>query len=167
MRPLLTILGTTLLLSGIYAYTEFARHVKSSVSIVELKPASGEFSAEITCTFDCAAAPSFDLPAVEVRLADHVVLSQVDPLPRWSKLVVGQLPNVVIGRNEVIVQVHAAETESAGDTSLASESGCLRVQIFHDGAPLAEQSFWSEPGQPLLTGALMFLADIEPAAETR
>jgi hypothetical protein len=65
---------------------------------------------------------------------------------------------VVQGRNEIIVQVHVADVP--GDQlHSAQEAGCLRIQVFKDGTPIAEKTHWSEPGQPVVIGALMFAAD--------
>ncbi len=152
MRPILCLIGTALLMASIWWYTDFAGRVKASATTVNLQQARGEYSAEITCTFECETNARFDLSAIEVRLADQVVIARTDALPRLNKLVVEHLPQVFVGRNEIIVQAHVAET---GDVP---ESGCLRIQIFRDGAPIGDETFWSEPGQPLVTGALMFSA---------
>lgn len=163
MRPVLTLLGTVLLLASIYAYTEFAQRVKNSATSFVLKEARGEYSATITCTLDCAANPDFDLPAIEVRLADQILLARQESLPRMTQLVIESLPQVVLGRNEVIVLGNFAARNEVQAT--ANEQGCLRIQIFQDGAPIAEQTFWTEPGQPMVVGAVMFDAATETKRE--
>lgn len=160
MRPILCLLGTMLLVASIYAYTKFADRVRATASIVSLQQASGDFSVEITCTFDCEPSTPFDLPALEVRLADQIVAARSEELPRLTRLVVERLPQVIVGRNEIIVQAHVSEI---GD---ATESGCLRIQVFQDGAPVAEETFWSEPGQPLVTGAIIFVATSNSEVES-
>lgn len=164
MRPLLTLLGTVLLLGSIYAYTEFAERVKRSATVVELQQARGEYSVAVTCTLDCAANRDFQLPAVEILLGDKTVLSRTEKLSRMTPLLVEKLPGVVAGRNEIIVQAHIGATEI--EAEVGNDLGCLRIQIFRDGAPIAEQSFWSEPGQPVLVGAVMFDASTEFAQES-
>jgi hypothetical protein len=159
MRPLLSILGAIALLGAIYGYTRFADRTKASAPIAQLTAAIGHFSAEVTCSFDCRADERFEIPALEIRLGAATIL-RPDPVPRWTTVRVDPLPNVVRGRNEIVVQCSiAAESESGGAGNGPGAAGCVRVRVFQDGAPLAEQTVWSEPGHPLVVGALLFSAD--------
>jgi hypothetical protein len=51
-------------------------------------------------------------------------------------------PDVRVGRNEVFVQANPPE-------AALSRTHAVRLRVLRDGEPVAERTFWTEPGTPL------------------
>lgn len=146
MRPLLSLTIAVVVLGGLRWYMQvrdrFRVHDISSGESV----AAGVFSVELTLTFNAGPDP-FGLDrdnatAVEVMFRGQPLLRETGTVEAGTPLVVSPVQGVVEGPNEFFVSA----TPLDENTGLAH---ALRVRILRDGVPIAEQTLWSAPGQPV------------------
>lgn len=171
MRPVLTLIIAVSLLSGIYAYTQFADQVRPLQ--VEYNPEFAEtpFSIRLSRTFDCEGNVEFGLGAsLLVLFKDKKVLERTD-LVVASETIEIELEDVEVGRNSVYFEANLPSLNSGfssfEETSLpseeaseadpfASKSHAMRVEILQEGVVIEDRSFWIEPGLNSVSGAVEF-----------
>ena len=106
----------------------------------------GKFELHVTLTFAAGPDPfALDLDAAEsllVTLAGHDLLRETGPIAAGQTLRVPDIQGVLAGSNEFYVRAIAQED------NVDMVRG-LRVRLLRDDQPVAEQSLWSEPGQPV------------------
>lgn len=141
MRPLLAIILSAVVLLGVQSYLRFAdslRHRHAAQEHVVIAP--GKYSADITLTFP-AEADSFGLDGTSLVFHQQGkdLLKREGLVPAGEPLQIETLPDVVVGKNAFYFSTTPKESEQ-------SAAKAVRVRIFRDGQPIAEQTFWSEPG---------------------
>jgi hypothetical protein len=164
MRPFfaLIVVLTTLGLAALYSYfveTLPTRPNSENVLLV----AEGKFDVEITLTFDANADTAFviDPTSVLVRLEGKDLINSSKAFTAGRPVIAKDVADVKVGPNEFWVEVHAGDTTDEGADAFAIEldeptgeenvavARAVRVRILRDGIPIAEQTLWSEPGQPV------------------
>ncbi|MEZ6117089.1 MAG: hypothetical protein R3C28_11025 [Pirellulaceae bacterium] len=112
--------------------------------------AVGEFRLEVTLSFaagpDPCALELEDAPSLLILFHGKPVLQRTDAISGGQLIVSDPVDGIVQGRNEFFVQATCAN--DAGLTASA-----IRVRILRDAVVIAEQTFWSEPGEAI-QGAL-------------
>jgi hypothetical protein len=142
MRVLAAIIISLSILLGVQAFLHFASGQRTrSVATPELVPAKGHYSGEITLTFT-AEADSFALDATSLLLKQqsHVLLKRDGRVPAGEPIVIENLTTVTEGLNEFYLECMPLDDGQA-------ISRAVRLQIFRDGEAVADQTFWSPPGQ--------------------
>ena len=153
MRPLLAIGIAAAILGTVEAYMLFQASLPHPKLERIEQPAAGKFALDLTLTF-AAQADNFEPHSLQVLFAGQEVLSKTDPLPPGTPVVV-DLPTLVEGQNELFIQAGVGESDS-------KVARAVRARILRDGTPIAEQTLWSEPGEPV-AGAMTI--DVPQAAE--
>ncbi len=141
MRPLLALLIAALIVGVVQGYMWFQASLpRPELQRVEPAAAAGTFSLEITLTFD-AQPDAFEPTSLVVLHAGRELLRRDDRVPAGEgvKIEIAELP---VALNEFFV------TASAGDEATPA-ARAVRVRVLRDGAPIAEQTLWSEPGEPV------------------
>lgn len=176
-RPLLALLVAALMLGTVKLYMIVQASLPEHASGRQItRAAKGNFAIDVTLTF--AARPdSFQFetpgPTVVVAFGAHELLRRTDSVPPGTPLVVENVPGVVEGRNEFFIEVFAGDVSFAAEnpsdatglaTSTAALAHAVRVRVLRNGEPLpgAEQTLWSDPGEPV-RGAIV--VDVPRAAD--
>lgn len=158
MRPAIAIILSTLILLSVHTYLRFAESLRGRV-VAEKQDtaATGKFSAEITLTFD-AEADSFALDRTSLlfKHQDEVLLKREDRVSAGTPLKIENLTQLVVGPNAFYF------------TCVPRDDGmqvakAVRLQIFRDGVPIAEQTLWAAAG---LAPRGEIRLDIPPAHNT-
>ena len=118
---------------------------------------------EITPTFEAKKDPfALDVggegggsKALEVRMSGGVVFESGDEMEAGRPIVVEDLPNLVAGINEFLLQASPPVEDS-------DKAHGVRMRLICDGTPLADETFWAESGERV-TGA--FRVDLTPASK--
>ncbi len=134
------------------------------VAIVQ--QAAGRFDLELTLTFDVAV-DEFDLErrSLVVKLGPELLLESQESIKAGKPFILRDVQGVTAGKNTFFVKAGVAEApaepadEFGGGFSLdepaeaeppAGEAPALyramRVRVLRDGAPIATETIWSEPG---------------------
>lgn len=144
MRPLFALVTALLILGIVQAFVTFQAGIRAPRSVTTIEHvAQGKFSVDVTLTFD-AAADEFSLEPAAVVVLHHgkEILLHKEPVPAGQSLVAADVPDVVAGRNEFYVKAAPAESD-------AGASHAVRVRILRDGLPVADETLWSAPGEPV------------------
>jgi len=165
MRPLLVLVITLAILGGLQLYMATRSVVHPNASAYAPPAATGRFSLEVTLTFDAGpdafALQVDDAPSVLVQHRGQDLIRSTRPVASGTTLRADDVAGVVAGRNEF--SVRATPQEDAGDVARA-----LRVRVFRDEVPVADETFWSEPGEPVEgVIALDVPADLAARGHTR
>lgn len=146
MRPLLVLILTVGLLAGTKWFLALSATDALANAEIVLIPAPGEYSVDLTLSFD-AGPDEFsldvdDAPSLIVQLNGEEVLKRTDTVSASdSPVVLENVSGVVVGTNEFYLQASPSE--------LGIISTCIRVRVLRDGAMVAEDTLWSEPGEAI------------------
>lgn len=147
MRLILVAAVWVVFVGGVALYVA-RRDEHGDIASYEARPAAGTFSVEVTTSFPVEADP-FALTAGGATAAGLILkVNGVEVLRRTEGVKVGEatvaspVPAVVVGKNELFIEAHPPQ-----DQLLRSQA--VRVRVLRDGEPVAEKTFWSEPGVPL------------------
>jgi hypothetical protein len=113
---------------------------------LDLREAAGVFRLEVTPSFEAQPDP-FALvteeggrpAALRVLLNGAEVVRLDETVAGGGAVVVEPVPGLTEGRNEFFVEANPPVEH-------ADKSHAVRVRLSRDGKPLADQTFWSEPG---------------------
>jgi hypothetical protein len=150
MRPLLALLLSLTIFGAVAGYLSFARHLQEQTTRQhDDRPApvaQGKFSVEITLSFDAGAQTAFSLDPTQAA-ALRVVFQGRDLLQLESPVAAGtvrveDVPGIAAGANEFFIEAQPAALES-------QIARAVRVRVFRDENPVADQTLWSEPGLPV------------------
>ncbi len=151
MRPLLALLLSLAIFGVVGGYMQFLHRVQSELpppsTATNLEQAQGNFSLDVTLTFDAAGQGAFALDpseaaALTVRLRGHEVLRIEEPIAAGTPITVEQIEGITPGPNEFYLEAHPADEGRP-------VAHAVRVRVFRNGHPLGEQTLWSEPGLPV------------------
>lgn len=163
-RPLFACAIVLSILGSVALYAHFVESLPPLPRAGDvLEPAKGKFDVEITLTFDAQADSAFVLEptSVLVSLGGKELINTSQTFRAGQPVVIQDVPNVKTGENEFWVEVHCGETSdelsdafSLGNSNSSRNATtpvarAVRVRVFRDGVPVAEQTLWSEPGQPV------------------
>jgi len=172
MRLLLAILISMFLLGGTFAYTRFAASVRRTAVDYEVEMASDVYSIEIRRTFTAVADSQPDpiwaretRPALEVRFKGQPLLVRENLAPASEEIRIDAIPAVEIGLNEIYVSANRA-LPPADSIASTSELAAMQVSIKQGDIMIAEATFSSTPGSPLIFGVLLFEGS-PPPLETK
>jgi len=150
MRPLLAILVSATILSGMYLFMWQRARMKTAAPQVVEEFARDIYSLDLTCTFR-AERDSFafeDDPVAQVRFRGEKILVANEPVEAGEVLQVKGIDNIVVGHDEQTGTNEFYYEILTGDDA-GNLARCVRLQLFRDGQLLAEKSAWSDPGEPV------------------
>jgi hypothetical protein len=162
MRPLLAVALVLLILGSVWGYLAFVSNVPLTTYDTASREAEGVFTVEVTLTFDAALdAFTVDPKAspLEVRLRGRNLIEGRDPFRGGVPIVISPVEGIVeghgnqAGRNDFTIYAVPKPPEQddfAVDAAAAPQlAHAVRVRILRDGQPVADQTIWSDPGQPV------------------
>ncbi len=165
MRPIIAAAIWLVLVGGLTAYMSTRQEVIAPRTF-DLPKGKGEFSMEITASFDAEPDPfslraDKDDPATTllVKLNGRQVLQRTDKVPGGTPLVAENIAGVIQGKNEVYLEVNPGVTD-------IYKPHAVRVRVLRDNEPIAERTFWSEPGTRI-AGTLSFDVKMEQPTEEK
>ncbi len=171
MRPFLTLAIAGLLLGGVFAYTRFAASIQPVATTYQTELATEPYSVEIRRTF--IAAPLQDpvgsidvrpeteslsqtsVAALQVHFKGVPILHRSDEIQQEEPIVIPLLEGVEIGDNELFI---SANQKLPNDVTFAA----LQVRVLQGAVTIAESTFTSVRGSPLIYGVLVFSATPPP-----
>ena len=148
MRPIYALLISIGLIAGVYSYIKFSGSVRREPVDIEIDYAQGEYSIEITQSFDCSGDPIFESEALKVMFKGETIFAQSEPIPKDKPTVIPNVQGVETGENEIFV---SANMESPTDGL-----GAMKVVVNRNDTPIVETLFTSEPGLTAVSGAVAF-----------
>jgi hypothetical protein len=158
MRVLLAAACWVAIVGGVAVF-QASRAARGPARKYAAHTAAGIFAVEVVASFDSVPDP-FALTAggqkaaaIAVRVNGVEALRKVDGVRAGEALRAEPVPGVVVGRNELFLEANPPQ-------DLISRTHALRVRVLRDGRPVAERTFWTDPGTPL---AAAFPLDV-PAA---
>lgn len=181
MRPIIALVISTLLFTGVYAYTQFAESVRREPLKIQANFSSGTYSLEIVRTFDCVADEGWaDVNSLLVKFRGQDIISRTDMVSTTEKIVVDPLENVEQKENEIFVSANLKNAgvngwedelgdnwggEKAADSSVSStdtaSTGALRVVVKRGDEIVADETFWLESGALKIDASVSFEAPVE------
>ena len=147
MRPLLALVVACCVIGGLALYFETIQNDPIPIDFDEPEEtATGVFSLELTLTFDAGPDPfAFEVanaPSILVLFKGEEILRRTENVAAGTPVVVESIEGIVPGKNEFFVEVTAQDQASIVVRA-------VRLRAFRDGNLIAEQSLWSEPGEPV------------------
>ncbi len=116
MRPVLALLVSVLLFSGVFAYTQFAESVRRPPLQIKPKFASGTYSIQIDRTFDCVGDEDWgDVASLVVKFRGAEVLRRTDTIPANELILIDPLEHVEQLENEVYVFANVTNASTDDD----------------------------------------------------
>lgn len=150
MRPLLAIIMSVSIVSGLNLYMQHRVRQQVKVPQVAEHFAAGVYSLDLTFTFraDYDAFALEDDPIVRISFRGEDLLLMKEPVNAGEILYVDQINNIVAGQddqsgvNEFYYEILTGDT----DTSVAH---AVRLRLFLDGQIVADHTAWCDPGEPV------------------
>lgn len=168
MRPVLTILFSVVLMSGIFAYTQFAERVRPDPVQYQADFSDSQYVVRLNRTFDCKGNPEFGLENSLVVLFKDQKFALTDPVPATEKIEF-ELPEVEVGRNSIFVEAYLPnDLENFDEPAFDSfdvRSAAMQIELLRDGNVIAQQTFWIEPGLNSVSGSLNFEIEDDQLSE--
>jgi hypothetical protein len=144
MRPLLALIIVVTILGSLQLYVQHRPAPPVAAELIREQVARGDFSVEITLTFDAGpdafAIDPATAPSLVLLLRGQEILRRQDTIAAGQPLIVQDVQGLVSGGNEFYLSATPADTQS----SLARAA---RVRILRSGTPLADETLWSEPSE--------------------
>ena len=102
-------------------------------------------------------------PSLLVTFRGRELLRITEEIPAGEPVRIEDVEGVVAGANEFFVAASPTSTDAA-------VARAIRVRILRDGATVAEQSLWSDPGESVdgivVVDVARYLAEADNPAET-
>ena len=154
------------LLGGLSAYMHVKARWRVEVPVYEPPAASGVYSIEVTPSFSTQRDPfaldlgeAEDAPAtLKVSLGERIVLRQTGAIEAGETLRAEPVDGIRIGKNQLHLSVAVPEDKLTG-------SHAVRLRILRDGVQVADETVWSEPGQPVSGEVTLEVAPFEQVEE--
>ncbi|KAF0246339.1 MAG: hypothetical protein FD180_827 [Planctomycetota bacterium] len=159
MRFLLTA-GIWIVFAGSVALFTSRRDARGPVESYARGPARGIFAVEVTASFAAEPDP-FALDTGKEKAAGLVVRVNGVEAIRAATVRPGEalraepVKAVLVGKNELFIEAYPPQDQ-------LNRSHAIRVRVLRDGEPVAEKTFWSEPGTPV---AVAFALEVPAAGE--
>ncbi len=145
MRPLAAIVTSAVILGGLQLYMVLRERYRPPAPTFVERFTEDAYGMELTLTFR-AARDAFEFddegPVLSVLFRGDIVFAADDAVDANVPVVVDNIPGIVVGANEFVV--HALTGGTDWDTSHA-----VRIRLLRNGLPIAEQTLWSDPGEPV------------------
>lgn len=147
MRPLLALVIACCVIGGLAFYFETIQTDPIPIDFDEpVETVAGVFFIELTLTFDAGPdAFAFEVdsaPSILVLFKGEEILKQTEPVAAGTPIVVKPIEGIEPGLNEFFVEVSAQD-------QISIVTRAVRLRAFRDDNLIAEQSLWSEPGEPI------------------
>ncbi len=164
MRPFLVLVLTVGLLAGTKWFLGLNPQVQKGSSGAVLIQAPGEYSVDVTLSFDAGpdefALDVSDAPSLLVQMNGKEVLRRTDAvLAADSPIKVDSISGAVIGVNEFFVQASPSNISEL-------KANAARVQVLRDGAVVAQKTLWSAAGDVLQGTVELKIDDAESASDS-
>ncbi len=160
MRPLLAALILGVLLGGLKLYMAVRPSREISAPPKLLPSAAGRFAIDVTLSFaagpDPYALESDNAPSLLVLFRGQEILRENTILEPGAIVRRDDLDSVAVGANEFFLRATPQDSNS-----LAARA--VRLRVYRDGHPIAQQTLWSEPGGAV-EGAVV--VDVPPGTGT-
>jgi len=144
MRPLIALAIVVLVFGSVEAYMLFQDSLPvADVAESVVEHAGGKFSVELTLTFD-AAPDGFALEPVSalVQFDGKDLFRSAERIAAGTSIVIDNVKDILAGKNDFYVKIVAADERF--DLQHA-----VRLRVLRNGAPIAEHTLWSDPGEPV------------------
>jgi len=161
---------STIILGGLTLFMERRERLSGEgTAVAQTTAATGKFSVDLTLSFTAAAADPFAVaaevggrqPVLKVQLNGQQLLSATTAPPAGELIQIADPRGIVVGKNEFLVEADPPLDE-------ANRAHAVRLRVLRDGAPIAEQTVWSEPGARLVARfEVVVPAAVKAAAEGR
>ncbi len=148
LRILMALAVWALLMGGVGLYME--RREMTGTAPEYIRPeAPGVYALEVTTSFvvepdpfavqlDESQAPA----ALVLRMGKQELIRRAEKLEAGEGVKVERVEGLVVGRNEFFIEANPP-------TEQIQRAHAVRVRITRDGAPVADRTFWTEPGAKL------------------
>ncbi|MEK7468905.1 MAG: hypothetical protein AAB074_16140 [Planctomycetota bacterium] len=148
MRFLLTALIWVVFVGSVALFTS-RRDARGPVASYARAAAKGIFAVEVTASFTAEPDPfALDTgkakPAGLVVRVNGVEAIRAATVKPGAAIRVEPVAAVLEGKNELFIEAYPPADQ-------LNRSHAIRVRILRDGEPVAERTFWSEPGTPIAT----------------
>lgn len=165
MRPIAVVIFAFVVLGGLAIYL---RAVQTKVEATEFREtnATGDYFVELTLPFEAESNVFNAGKSLVVTVDGREILSRDDTVPSGilPKIQVSELK---IGRNEFAVNAQPKEMGFGNGNAFSLESTesskpspvALRLRVFRDNIVVADGTYWSEPGLPIVATLML---DIPP-----
>jgi hypothetical protein len=145
VRLVITAVIWVALLGGLSLYMH-GREPAVAVEEFTFREAEGSYSIDVTTGFAVEPDP-FALQAEEgaqpaaltVQVNGEQILRETERVPQGAPIRVEDVTGLIAGVNEFYVEANPPLDAS-------QQAHALRIRVLRDGTPLAERTFWSEPG---------------------
>jgi hypothetical protein len=138
------------LLGGMSIYIHLQAQWRPPAPVFEPPAAPGVYSLEVTPSFSAAKDPfALDVGDVAdgsailvVKLGKQTLLAKSDTVEAGSVIHVESVAGIQVGKNQFHLSVAVPENQ-------LTVSHAVRIRILRDGVQVADQTLWSELGQPV------------------
>ncbi len=176
MRPFIAIILVGSILGSVAAYGWFVRSLpKTEVVDLELDRATGEFTVDLTLTFDAVNnAFTLEPTSILVKFEGQSVYHSAETVYAGTPLEI-PVSGVKVGMNEFYIEINTPDVEVGRprnddgfslnlDSNEASEpvrilSHAARIRVLRDGETIADETRWSQPGQPIRDTVIVEVPD--------
>ena len=148
MRPALVAVLALVILGGVKWFLDSHAPVAGNGSpVAQLISASGEYSVELTMTFDVgpdefSLDDAGDAPTLLLQLNGKELLKRTDTVAATDSPIVLEKVDVAVGKNEFFIQASPSEMDELKPRS-------IRVRVLQDGTVVANETIWPEAGDVL------------------
>lgn len=164
MERILAVIGIWIVCLGApYLYMQ-SRQEPREIREFAQKAAEGVLALSITPAFEAVPDPfalqvaGSPAPAsISLMLNGQSVLHRTSPAEAGAEIAMDQAQGLVVGPNEFYLAAYPSLEAS-------TRANAVRVRVLRDGRPIADRTFWSEPGTPV---AEAFQIEIEEQAESK
>ena len=145
--------------------------------VYAIQPAPGEFTLEVTPTFDAQGGVDAFGETLDVQ-PSFVLSLRGNEVVRYEEPIQAALPTSIkwdnekwpleVGKNEFFIDILTPQRNEDefglnidDDTDAANRVYAVRLLLLRDGAEVSSQTLWSEPGQPV-KGKMFIELDAQP-----
>lgn len=162
MRIFISILLTLSLIGATFLYSNFAAGIRPTPIEINVEMDHGQWKVLIDRTFDCVPDLEMGADAISVQLKGNDLFRKSETIKAAETLAIQEIDGIEEGANEIFVEANFLSV-SNNDVDSTQQRRAMRVRIFRDLELVADQTFWSEPGDINLMASLSFEA---PVTET-
>lgn len=158
------------LLGGLSAYMHVKAQWRTAAPTYEPPAAAGIYSLEVTPSFSTEHNPfaldvgdgdgdgDVDAASMSVSLGKRVLLAKSGSIVAGEVVRVDAIEGIAVGMNELLLKVPVPLDK-------LSRSHAVRIRILRDGVQVADETLWSEPGQPVSGKVTLEVAAAEEVEE--
>lgn len=163
MRPLFTLLIAIGLMSGIYAYTQFAESVRPEPIQYEADFSASKYLVRIHRTFDCAANPDFRIPNSLILTFKKKEYLRTEKIAA-AEPIEFSLEGVEVGKNSINVVANLPsqlsmdfqDNPTPSFDAFRAKAHAMQIELLRDNQVIAAQTYWIDSGLDSVSGSLYF-----------